>query len=174
MEYVIGGFKRGKTPLKLESNSYDLSSFTPYDLQVAITLAQPYIVFIASAMEDMEIGALINSFTAVNEREQPRQSHPAELCDEDPTVPQTPQSHLLERFSTPNSPEDQGAHNADAEPQLRADPVLVTTLETALMSKIGLIEGEERALRVVKITTPSTKTTCAFREMPAVRTSVEL
>jgi hypothetical protein len=46
------------------------------------------------------------------------------------------------------------------------DPVLVTTLERALKNKT---EGEERALRVVKVTAPSTKTTRAFHEMPAVR-----
>jgi hypothetical protein len=42
------------------------------------------------------------------------------------------------------------------------------------MSKTGLTEGEERALRVVKVIALSTKTTRAFREMPTVRISVEL
>jgi hypothetical protein len=113
-----------------------------------------------------------NTFTAVNE-ENP-QSHPAETHIEDPPAPHTPRSHPPERFSTPGSPEDQSAYNAGEDLQLREDPILLTTLEKALTNKTDLTEGEERALRVVKVTAPSTKTTRAFREMPAVRTSVEL
>jgi hypothetical protein len=56
---MIGGFKRGKTLLKLESIATTFFLLYPMIYRLQITLAQPYIVFIAGVIEDIEIEALM-------------------------------------------------------------------------------------------------------------------